>query len=137
MMRLGETTGLLSGGKAMIKILEGFPDNVIAVSAIGRVTRQDYETVLIPRVEAVAKRYPKIRFYYEVGTDFASVEPGAVWEDFKVGIEYWRHWERVAVATDIAWVAHAVNAFRFLMPGEIRVFPISDKHAARTWVEAL
>ena len=33
----------------MIKILEGFPDNVIAASAAGRVTRQDYEAVLIPQ----------------------------------------------------------------------------------------
>ena len=27
----------------MIKMLEGFADNVIAVCAVGRVTREDYE----------------------------------------------------------------------------------------------
>ena len=43
----------------MIKILEGFADNVIAASAIGRVKREDYKAVLIPRVEAIAKKHPK------------------------------------------------------------------------------
>ena len=53
----------------MIKVLEGFRDDVIAVCAVGRVTRQDYDTVLIPQVEATAKKHPKIRCYYEIGTD--------------------------------------------------------------------
>lgn len=120
----------------MIKILEGFGDNVIAASAVGRVTRGDYEAVLIPRVEAVAKRHPKIRFYYEIGADFAGMEPGAVWEDFRVGVEYWMRWQRVAVVTDVAWITHAVNALRFLMPGQLRVYPTGDRETARAWVEA-
>ena len=120
----------------MIRILEGFSDNVIAASAVGRVTRQDYDTVLIPCVEAAAGRHPKIRCYYEIGADFAGMEPGAMWEDFVVGVAYWTRWERVAVVTDVAWIAHAVNAFRFLMPAQLRVFPTSERAAARTWIEA-
>jgi hypothetical protein len=120
----------------MIKILEGFADNVIAAGAIGRVKREDYEALLIPRVEAIAKRHPKIRFYYEIGTEFAGMEPGAVWEDFRVGVEYWMRWERVAVVTDIAWITHVVNALRFLMPGHLRVYPTGEKEMARSWVEA-
>ena len=120
----------------MIKILEGFPDNVIAASTVGRVTRQDYEAVLIPRVEETAKKHSKIRCYYEIGADFSGMEPGAVWEDFRVGVEYWTRWERVAVVTDVTWIAHVVSAFRFLMPGQIRVFPTSEKETARAWVGA-
>lgn len=120
----------------MIKMLEGFADNVIAVSAIGRVTREDYEDVLIPQAKATAKRHPKIRCYYEIGADFTGMESGAVWEDFRVGVEYWMRWERVAVVTDIAWITHVVNAFRFLMPGQLRVYPSSEKDTARTWVGA-
>ena len=120
----------------MIKILEGFPDNVVAASSVGRIIRQDYDAVLIPRVEATAKTHPKIRCYYEIGTDFAGMEPGAVWEDFRLGVEYWTRWERVAVVTDVAWIAHVVNAFRILMPGQIRVFPTSEKETARAWIQA-
>ena len=120
----------------MIKILEGFRDDVIAASAIGRVTRPDYDTVLIPLIEATAKRHPKIRCYFEISMDFDGMTPGAVWEDFRVGMEYRTRWERVAAVTDVAWIAHAVNAFRFLMPGQTRVFPTSEKDAARAWIEA-
>jgi hypothetical protein len=120
----------------MIKILEGFPDNVIAVSAVGRLARQDYEAVLTPRVEATAKKHPKIRCYYEIGADFSGMTPGAVWEDFRVGVDYWRRWERVAVVTDVTWIAHVVNALRFLLPGQIRIFPTGEKEAARAWVGA-
>ena len=120
----------------MITILEGFPDNVVAVRGTGHVTRADYETVLIPRVEAVARNHPKLRCYYEIGPGFTGMEPGAMWDDFKVGVEFWTRWDRVAVLTDVPWIAHAMNAFRFLMPGRIRVFEMKDKDAARTWVTA-
>src|SRR5208282_816860 len=130
-------TGQCKGPEViMIKILEGFPDNVIAANAVGRVTRQDYEAVLIPRVEATAKKHPKIRCYYEIGADFSGIEPGAVWEDFRVGVEYWTNWERVAVVTDVTWIVHVVNALRFLLPGQIRVFPTGEKETARAWVGA-
>lgn len=120
----------------MIRSLPGFPENVVAAVATGHVTRQDYESVLIPQVEAVAKSHPKVRCYYELGSDFAGMAPGAMWEDVRVGIEYWARWERVAVVTDITWIAQAVKAFGFLMPGRIRVYALSDKQSARGWVEA-
>ena len=49
--------------------------------------------------------------------DFAGIDPGAMWEDFKVGMEHFTHWERVAVVTDVEWIKHTVRFFSFLMPG--------------------
>lgn len=120
----------------MMKLLEGFPDNVVAAAASGHVTRQDYDQILVPRVTAAAKNHAKIRCYYELGPDFAGMEPGAAWEDFVLGVEYLTRWERIAAVTDVAWIAHALNAFRFMMPGQMRVFPTSEKAAARDWVTA-
>lgn len=118
----------------MMTMLEGFPDTVVAVAAGGHITRQDYRTALIPRVEAAVKAHPKIRCYYEIRGDFSGMDPGAAWEDFLVGVEYLTRWERVAVVTDVAWIAHTVNAFRFLMPGKVRVFPASEKETAKAWI---
>jgi hypothetical protein len=39
----------------MIKILGGLPDNVIAASAVGRGTRQDYEALLIPALRRLPR----------------------------------------------------------------------------------
>ena len=118
----------------MIEILADFPDNVVAASAHGVVTRRDYQDILVPRVELTLKRHPKIRCYYELGREFSSMEAGAMWEDFKIGVEHLSRWERVAVVTDVDWIRHAVNVFRFLMPGEVRVFAVSEAAAAGEWI---
>ena len=120
----------------MIEILADFPDNVVAASAHSVVTRRDYQDILVPRVEMTLKRHPKIRCYYELGREFSSMEAGAMWEDFKIGVEHLSRWERVAVVTDVDWISHAANFFRFLMPGEIRVFAVSEAAAAREWITA-
>ncbi|HVN63399.1 MAG TPA: STAS/SEC14 domain-containing protein [Candidatus Binataceae bacterium] len=71
-----------------------------------------------------------------MGAQFSGIDPGAAWEDFKVGVEHLTRWERAAVVTDVEWIHHAVNAFRFLMPGRIRVFPNNQAAQARAWIAA-
>lgn len=45
----------------MIRLLSGFPENVLAVACEGHVTRSDYENVLIPAIRAALERQPKLR----------------------------------------------------------------------------
>lgn len=118
----------------MIKVLADFPENVVACSGEGHVTRKDYEDVLIPRVNAALSRYPKIRVYYELGPAFENIDAGAAWEDFKLGIENLSRWERMAVVTDVAWIRLALNAFRVFMPGQLRVFDVNQGAQARAWI---
>lgn len=120
----------------MIEILQGFPDTVIAVAAKGHVTKQDYDDVLIPKIEETLERHEKVRCYYELGAAFSGIAPGAAWEDFKIGIGHLSRWERVAVVTDVGWIQYAVTAFRFLMPGQLKVFQTSHADAARAWIVA-
>jgi hypothetical protein len=120
----------------MIKQLTDFPDNVLAFVCEGHVTRADYETVLIPAVTERLKKLGKVRLYYETATDFNGIDPGAVWEDLKTGIEHLGHWERVAIVSDVEWIKHTVRLFRFLMPGSMKVFPTSQAAPAREWVTA-
>ncbi len=120
----------------MLETITGLPDNVVAFAAQGRLTRRDYDEVLTPAVEEALKRHPKIRCYYELGARFSGMDAGAAWEDFKLGIGHLTRWEKVAVVTDVEWIRHTMNAFRFLMPGEIRVFPTTEAAEARAWVAA-
>ncbi len=118
----------------MIEIIEDLPGNVVGFVAKGEVTKKDYEQVLVPKVEAALKQHPKIRLYYELGSQFSGIDPGAMWEDFKVGVEHLTRWERIAIVTDVDWMKHMINAFRFLMPGQLKVFPTSASFAARAWI---
>lgn len=120
----------------MIETVTGFPDNVIAFAAKGRVSKQDYDAVLTPAIEAALQKHEKIRCYYDLGTQFSGMDAGAAWEDFKLGIGHLTRWEKVAVVTDVDWIRNTMNAFRFLMPGEIRVFPTSQTAEAKAWIAA-
>ena len=118
----------------MIERLKGFPSNVVAIACHGDVTQKDYEEVLIPAVEAALQAHDKIRMLYEVGADFTGYEAGAAWEDFKTGVAHYASWERVAVITDIPWIAAAVKVFGVFLPGAMRVYPLADAAKARLWI---
>ena len=57
-----------------------------------------------------------------------------IMDDLKVGLGHLRQWERIAVVTDSAWIANALNVFGFLKPGEVEVFPLADAGKARAWI---
>ncbi len=118
----------------MIETLAGFPDNVVAITAGGQITRADYETVLVPAVEQALARHEKIRIYYEIGASFSGIDPGAMWSDFRVGIGHLTRWERMALVTDVAWIRHSVEFFGMMMPGEMKAFPLAEAVAARAWI---
>lgn len=114
----------------MIRIVEGLPENVVGIVAKGRVTHEDRDNILKPLMEVSRKRNDKIRLYYELGCRF----PGAAWEDLSLGMDQIPQWERVAVVSDVGWVRHMVNALRFLIPGEIRVFTTDEADEGCAWI---
>jgi hypothetical protein len=120
----------------MIEQLMSFPENVLAFVCNGRVAKADYDAVLVPAVMNALKRNDKVRLYYETSADFAGIEPGAMWEDFKVGMEHIMRWERVAVVTDIEWIKQTMRFFSFLIPGAMKSFPASEAALARAWIIA-
>jgi hypothetical protein len=121
----------------MIEPLTNFPDNVVAFACKGRVTKADYDSILVPAVVKALEKHRKVRLYYETPADFAGIDPSAVWEDFKVGMQHLTRWERVAVVTDVEWIKHATMLFGFLMPAAMKTFPTSQAAQARTWVVAV
>jgi SpoIIAA-like len=121
----------------MIELLEGFPDYVTAFALHGQVTKSDYDTVLIPDFEDKLRRHKKLRIYFEISPDLKGFDPGAVWEDTKLGFSHFFDWERCAVVTDVEWakyVAQFSEFFGFLWPGEYRAFPKAQASKAREWV---
>jgi hypothetical protein len=114
----------------MIEIIKGLPDNVVGIVARGRVTSEECNDVLRPAMEVSLKRHGKIRLYYEIGCRF----PGAGWDDLDIAIDHLPQWERIAVVTDTGWVRHTVNALRFLIASEVRVFTTLEAAEGRAWI---
>ena len=118
----------------MIELLPDLPADTVGIRASGQVDSADYETVLVPAVESVLKEHGKVRLLYQIGNDFTGFTAGAMWDDMRLGLAHLGAWEKVAVVTDVGWVAHAASLFRFAMPFPLRVFPLEDRAAAEAWL---
>ncbi|MDQ2992215.1 MAG: STAS/SEC14 domain-containing protein [Candidatus Eremiobacteraeota bacterium] len=118
----------------MIEQLHGFPENVVAFVGHGQVAKADYISTLIPAVERALTGHDLLRLYYELGADVAGIDADAIFEDFKFGVGHVTRFERVALVTDIEWIAHAVSLFSFLIPGAMRLFATKDVDQARSWI---
>ena len=118
----------------MITKLTGLPENILGFEAKGELTANDYESILIPEVENVLKKYKKVRLLYYLGPEFEGFTPGAMWDDAKIGLKHWLAWEKVALVTDINWVRKSINCIRFLIPGNVKLFANDDLDAARNWI---
>jgi hypothetical protein len=118
----------------MINKISHLPDNVLGFTAKGTVTANDYESVIIPAVEALFSRYRKVRFLYHLGEDFSGFEAAAVWDDTKLGLKHLTGWERVAVVSDVDWIRGAIRVFGLAIPGLVRVFHNRELTEATRWV---
>jgi len=118
----------------MVERIRDLPDNVIGFTAKGTVTADDYESVIIPAVEALFSRQSKVRFLYHLGEEFSGFEAAAMWDDTKLGLKHLAGWERLAVVSDVEWLRAAVKVFGVAIPGHIRVFHNSEIGEATRWI---
>ncbi|MGD2060493.1 MAG: STAS/SEC14 domain-containing protein [Acidimicrobiia bacterium] len=118
----------------MIEIIEGLADGVVGAKAIGTVTAEDYESTLIPTVEAALKTHDKIRMLYVLGSEFEGYDAEAALDDTRMGMHHWSDFDRIAVVTDHSVYRTAIKGFGFLMPGEVKVFPVDEVDAAKKWL---
>lgn len=120
----------------MIEILNGFPDDVLAVSGTGHITAEDYRDVLIPEANRRVARHSSMRVFYLLGSRFSGLTSGAAWLDFKFGVSHWKKFSRIAVVSDVAWIRYAVHIFAAFRTSPVRVFANADETEARNWIVA-
>ena len=118
----------------MMERITDLPDHVVGITATGKITGTDYETVLIPAVEKTLQNHPQIRLLYHMTPQVEGFDAAALWDDTKVGLKHCHHFEKIAVLTDTGWMRNAIKFCGFMMPGEIRVFASSELAEAKQWV---
>lgn len=120
----------------MIETMEGMPAGTVGFRASGEVSARDYREVLEPALLAAAES-GEIRMLYVLEDD-ADLDPGAIFEDAKTGInaglKHRSAWKRAAVVTDTEWIRKALRLFAWMVPGELRVFAAAEIDEARVWV---
>ncbi|HVA97393.1 MAG TPA: STAS/SEC14 domain-containing protein [Bacteroidia bacterium] len=118
----------------MLQLIKDLPDNVLGVTAEGKVTGKDYETILIPAVEDKLKRNKKVRLLYHLGTKFSEFELSAMLDDAKIGMKHLFAWEKVALVSDNHLLNASATFFGYMIPCEVRVFKNAELEEAIKWI---
>jgi hypothetical protein len=120
----------------VVERIADMPEGTLGFRLSGKLTRDEYFQLLDP-VNELLERGEKVSFLVATDPDFHGLEAGALWEDVKaagsVGLKHRSAWERMAVVTDKDWMRHAISAFGWLSPGELRIFEPDELEAAKAW----
>jgi stage II sporulation SpoAA-like protein len=123
----------------MVENVTDLPPGTLGFRASGTISSAEYRQLMEP-IYAALERGEKLNIYFELGDDFHGLDLGALWQDVKaagsVGLKHRSSWQRMAVVTDKDWVRHGASAFGWLAPGELRLFELSERDAARAWLAA-
>jgi hypothetical protein len=121
----------------MIERMSVMPPGTLGFRVRGEIEREDYDNVLTPELRRAIEAGAGLRTLYVI-EDLDEMEPGAVWADAKLGwslgVEHRDAWVRSAIVTDIDWIARATRLFTWMIPGEARVFRMSELDEAKSWV---
>jgi hypothetical protein len=120
----------------VIAQIEGLPLGVVGFRAHGQVTAADYENIIVPDVEAAFALNRKLRLIYVTAEDFTGFDPGAMWDDAKLGMRHFSSWERIALVTDVGWLRTAATAFSFAVPAKFELFQNAQFDEAKAWLLA-
>lgn len=118
----------------MFRVMDDLPASVVGVEAVGEIQSADYTEVIDPLIESATAGGKKVRLLYVVGDEFKGYSGAAAWQDAKLGVEHFSSFERLALVTDHKWLGEGVHAVGWILPGEWRVFELSDRAAAVEWL---
>lgn len=121
----------------MLERLKDLPPGVDGVRAVGVVSKGDYERAFPPITDGARRSGHRIRFLYQLGTEFEGFTPGAAWEDAKIGIHSIRLFLACAVVTDVGWVREGIRIGAFLSPCPVNVFANQDRDKAIAWLNSI
>jgi SpoIIAA-like len=120
----------------MIERLRDLPAGVDGLRAMGKVTKEDYDTVLLPLLEEARAQGRCIRLLYHLGPEFEGFTAGGAWEDARLGLRYLRLFERCAMVSDVGWVREASRLAAFMMPCPVKVFGNQQWQEALAWISS-
>jgi hypothetical protein len=118
----------------MVELLTDLPPHVAAYKASGAIGKEEYEQVVMARVDEVAAKYGRINFLVLLETGMENYSIGAFIDYVKVSFEHFTKWNRMAIVSDQHWVRVAYDTLSYIVHGEIRTYELKDLETAKHWV---
>jgi len=117
----------------MIELIEGLPEGVVGLEAIGTVESGDYESVAAPAVQHALESHTTIRLIHVLDDRFTDYTAGGAWQDAMLGLAHPRSFDRIAVVTDIESIRRLVTLGGWSIPGEMKLFSNRERDSAEAW----
>lgn len=117
----------------MITLIPDVPENVAAFRATGEITKDDFEKVVMPHVQAKVNTFDELNYLLLLDTDLDKFTVGAWMQDAFLGLKNLTKWNRAAIVTDKTGVQKFTDGFSVVMPGEFRGFGKEDLTEAIFW----
>ncbi len=118
----------------MIEVIPDLPDFVAGFHAEGKVTRDDYQAVVLPLIEEKLHYYTHINLLYDLDDSFESYDWQAIWLDGLTGWKHYREWHHIALVTDLFWIQNTLKFWSLCLPRHLKVFYREEFDVAREWV---
>ena len=119
----------------MLQFINDLPDDVVGIHAIGEVTKEDFDKVLIPKIDDLSKRQGEIKYLLVLETDVSNFTLAAWWKDLVMGLKHFTEWKRIAVVSDQKGVEWFTDAFKYFIPGNSKGFALSELEEAVEWIK--
>lgn len=120
----------------MITQLTGLPEHIVGFRATGSVTKEDYDTVVLPAVQSLVNKYDELNYIMIIDTPLDHFSAGAWVKDALLGLKHLTKWNRSAILTDSTRLNEFTDFASKLIPGEFRGFLTTELDAAVAWIES-
>jgi SpoIIAA-like len=121
----------------MLERIKDLPRGVDGLRAVGKVSREDYEQIFEPLLDAARREGRRIRLLYHFGPEFEGFTPGGAWEDARIGLRSTRLFEGCAIVSDVGWIRESTRLLGFVMPCPVRIFGNQERDEAIEWLGSL
>lgn len=118
----------------MFEILKETDNALLAVRASGKLTADDYEKILMPKLEEKCSVFDKVKLLVEISDDFAGWEMSAALDDLKLGLQHSGDFEKIALVGAPEWVIWGAKMFGVFVPAPIRSFSEKERDKALEWL---
>jgi hypothetical protein len=120
----------------VIEFMDESHGNILGVRAGGKLTEDDYESRLVPRLESLIDRFGSVRVLFYMDETLRGWDLKSAWANTAVDVRHRTDLERIAVVGAPAWEAWCLKLAGLLMAGEIRTFQPDQLQRAWDWLRA-
>jgi hypothetical protein len=117
----------------MIKQLTNVPNTMVGFRATNEVTKEDFDTVVLPAVSELVQRIDELNYLLVLDTPLKSFTVGAWMKDAMLGLNNLNKWNRAAIVTDSDQIKIFTDLFSKVVPGEFKGFSKDQLQDAIDW----